>query len=113
MAMPRSALIGIDKASMPLIIIVSLVGLAVLAVWQGFVPPPHATTLIRIQDGAVNVRRGRVQAHAREHIADILRDVGISNGFIAITPENWVAFSRGIPPAVHQRLRNVLLNQWA
>ena len=77
------------------------------------VPTGLPTPLIRIHNGAVSVRRGRVQAHAREHISDILRDVGVSDGFIAITPENWVAFSRHIPPAVHQRLRNVLLNQWA
>lgn len=98
---------------MPLLVIGGLIGLAVLAVWQGFIPPPHATTLIRIRDGTVSIRRGRVQSHAREHIADILRDAGVSTGYIAITPENWVAFSRRIPPGLHQRLRNVLLNQWA
>ena len=98
---------------MVLAVLGSLVGLALFAIWQGLVPPPHATTLIRIRDGAVYVRRGRVQPHAKEHIADIMRDVGVSSGFIAITPGNWVAFSRQIPPAVHQRLRNVLLNQWA
>lgn len=98
---------------MPVIIVVSVVVLGFLAVWLGFVPPPHATTLIRIRDGSILVRRGRVQPHAKEHIADILRDAGVSSGYIAITPENWVAFSRRIPAQIHQRLRNVLLNQWA
>jgi len=98
---------------MPIIVIGGLVGLAFLAVWLGFVPPPHASTLIWIREGVVDVRRGRVSPHAREHVADILREAGVSKGYIAITPENWVAFSRRIPSGIHQRLRNVLLNQWA
>jgi hypothetical protein len=97
---------------MPLLVLGVLVGLAFLAVWQGFLPPPHATTLIRIRDGMVQVRRGKVRPETKEHIADIMRDVGVADGYIAITPGNWVAFSRRIPPAIHQRLRNVVLNQW-
>src|SRR5262245_16094029 len=99
---------------MPILIAsLSLVALAILAVWMGFVPPPHASTLIRVRDGSVHVRRGRVQAHAREHIADILHDAGVSSGFIAMTSDNRVTFSRQIPPETRQQLRNVLLNQWA
>jgi hypothetical protein len=98
---------------MPFFVIAALLALAFLAVWLGFVPPPHASTLIRIRDGAVQVRRGRVQSQAREHIAEILSDAGVSNGYIAITPGNSAAFSRRIPAQIHQRLRNVLLNQWA
>ena len=98
---------------MPIIVIGGLVAIAFLAVWLGFVPPPHANTLIRIRKGEIHIRRGRVHSHAREHLADILREAGVSQGYIAITPENWVAFSRHIPGRIHQRLRNVLLNQWA
>ena len=94
-------------------IIVGIVLAGLLAVWLGFVPPPYATTLIRIRDGELQVRRGRLQGLAREHISDILRDAGVSRGFIAITSANWVVFSRQIPRAIHQRLRNVILNQWA
>jgi hypothetical protein len=94
-------------------IIVGIALTGVLAVWLGFVPPPYATTLIKIRDGEIRVRRGRLQGLAREHISDILRDAGVSRGFIAITSANWIVFSRQIPGAVHQRLRNVLLNQWA
>jgi hypothetical protein len=96
---------------MPLIVIGSLVTLGFLAIWLGFVPPLGASTLIRIRDGVLVVRRGRLQPYAREHIAAILRDAGVTRGFIAITREKRVAFSRRIPPIVHQNLRNVLLNQ--
>jgi hypothetical protein len=61
----------------------------------------------------VRVARGKVRPESREHVADILKEVGISKGFIAVTPGNRVAFSWSIPGKVHQRLRNVLLNQWA
>jgi hypothetical protein len=86
---------------------------AFAAVSLGYVPPPHASTLLRIRAGALHVARGRLQPHAREHVAEILLEVGISRGFVAVTPTNRVTFSRNIPAAIHQRLRNVLLNQWS
>jgi hypothetical protein len=96
-----------------ILIIIGLAGAAAASIWLGFVPPPHAATLIHIRSGGLQVKRGRLQAHAREHVSEILQDAGVSRGFIAITSQNRVAFSRHIPSTVHQRLRNVLLNQWA
>ena len=96
---------------MPTFIIGSQVGLALLAIWLGVGAQPYASTLIRIREGAVHVRRGRVQPYAKEHVVEILREAGVSKGFIAVTSENGVAFSRSIPSTVRQRLRNVLLNQ--
>lgn len=96
--------------------LISIAGLAVLAfatVWLGFVPPLHASTLIRVRQGELHVARGSLKPHAREHVTDILNEAGVSNGFIAVTPGNRVAFSRHIPAPIRQRLRNVLLNQWA
>jgi len=84
-----------------------------MAVWLGFVPPPNARLLIKIRGGSVRVARGSLKAHAREHVTEILSEIGINRGFIAVSADNRVAFSRQIPVAVHQRLRNVLLNQWA
>jgi hypothetical protein len=81
-----------------------------LLVRFGFVPPPHAAILIRIRGGELHVSRGRVRAQTREFVLDILSQAAVTNGFIAVTPGNWVVFSRQIPRAVHQRLRNVLLN---
>ena len=84
-----------------------------LAIRLGFVPPPHATTLIQIRDGKLRVRRGEVRPYAKGQVAEVLREAGVSSCFIAVTPGKRVAFSRTIPSTLHQRLRNVILNQWA
>jgi hypothetical protein len=45
-------------------------------------------------------------------VSHVLEDASVKGGFIAITSQNRVRFSAGIPPGVRQRLRNVLLNRW-
>jgi hypothetical protein len=91
----------------------SLAAVAFVAVSLGFVPPPNASTLLHFREGAVRVTRGSIAPHAREHVSEILSGAGVLRGFIGITPSQHVAFSRHIPAEVRQRLRNVLLNQWA
>jgi len=76
----------------------------------GVVPPPHAALLIWIHGGQLYISRGRLRPQAREFLAEILRETGISSGFIAMTPAKWVAFSPNIPASARQRIRNVLLN---
>jgi hypothetical protein len=95
-----------------ILIIGGLVSVVAASVWLGFLPPPHATTLIRISGGQLQVSRGGLKAHAKLDVSEILHDAGVSHGFIAITRHNRVSFSRRIPATVHQGLRNVLLNQW-
>ncbi|MFN7138607.1 MAG: DUF3634 family protein [Limisphaerales bacterium] len=80
--------------------------------WLGLIPPLNANLLIRIQNGTLEVERGTVRSHAREHLTQIVRDSGIQSGFIA-EAGGRIKFSRNIPPSLHQRIRNVLLNQWA
>jgi hypothetical protein len=92
--------------------IAGVILLALAAIWLGFIPAPHAAILLRVRKGELLIRRGQLKPHAREHVADILSEAGVANGFIAVTAGNRVMFSRQIPAAVHQRLRNVLLNQW-
>ncbi len=83
------------------------------AISLGFLPPPWCATLIRIRDGAVRCTRGRLQSHALLHITDTLEEAGIARGFIAISSGHRIRCSRSIPPRLHQRIRNILLNQWA
>jgi hypothetical protein len=92
------------------LVIVVLLLAAFSLVWLGFVPPPNTSTLIRIRDGSLQVSRGNLRPHVKEHVSDILRDAKVTKGFIAITSSNRLMFSRRIPARVHQRLRNVILN---
>ena len=94
-----------------LIPILCLVAVAFAAVRFGVVPPPHASTLLRVQRGTIRVIKGQIRPLAREHLTEILAEAGVAKGFIAIIHPNRVIFSRRVPSAVHQRLRNVLLNQ--
>lgn len=94
-----------------LIPIACVLVLAFAAVWFGIVPPPYANTVLRIGSDGIRATRGSLMPHARVNLAEILSEARVSRGFIAVTPANRVAFSRNIPTALHQRLRNVLLNQ--
>lgn len=82
-----------------------------LAVLLGIFPPPHATSIIHYRNGEVRAGRGQIRGYAKDQVADVLREAGVSRCFIAITPANRVSFSWRVPPSIHQRLRNILLNQ--
>jgi hypothetical protein len=96
-----------------LIPVACLVVLGFAAVRFGYVPPPGARTVLHVRAGDIRVAGSRLKPHAKADVAEILSEAGVSRGFIAVTRENRVKFSRHIPAAIHQRLRNVLLNQWA
>jgi len=74
------------------------------------VPPWNATTVIRIRAGKVSVKRGRLRGPIRDDVEEVVAGAGLTNGFIALTSEGRVCFSRNIPESTRQRLRNVLLN---
>ena len=84
---------------------------AALAVLLGILPPPHATTILRYRGGKIRVGRGQIRGCAKDQVGDVLRAAAVSKCFIAITPANRVSFSWRIPSSVHQRLRNIILNQ--
>jgi hypothetical protein len=84
-----------------------------LAIQLGFLPPPHATTLLQIRNGQLRIRRGDLRPYAKGQVVEVLRETGVSRCFIAVIPGNRVRFSRSIPSTLHQRLRNIILNQWA
>lgn len=91
-------------------LIVLLVIALALAFHFGLLDTLAARTLIRVRADGIAVERGQISARAAQHVADVLREAGLREGHIAITSANKVSFSRHIPPALHQRLRNILLN---
>ena len=76
----------------------------------GFFPPWNATIVIRIGDGELLVKRGQVRGQVRDDVEEVLAGARVTSGFVALTPDGRVHFSRNIPEPTRQRLRNVLLN---
>jgi hypothetical protein len=66
-------------------------------------------TYILIDDGALRLRKGWVPNRVMTALADLLRDAGVSQGYITLSPDRRVAASWHVPPALHQKIRNVLL----
>jgi hypothetical protein len=93
--------------------VAGLVFAGLLAVLFGFVPPPHAITLIRVSNGNVRISRGEMRPCAKVQVREVLDEARVSRCFIALMPGNRVCFSRSVPSEIHQRLRNIILNQWA
>jgi hypothetical protein len=97
---------------MPIVILIAIVTLIFAAIELGFIPPFNAKLILRMRGGSLVYEKGRLQGNASEHVEAILRAARVSEGFVAITSGQRVYFSRQIPRDLHQRLRNVLLNQW-
>jgi hypothetical protein len=100
-----------DLNTLWLLIPVALVVAIIVPFWLRWLPPPHAVALVRITQDGIQLRKGQLRPYAREQVVEIVREKGISNGFIAMLPGRKVVFSRSVPANLHQRLRNVLLNQ--
>ena len=68
-------------------------------------------TYILIDDGTLRLRKGWVPASVISALADLLRDAGVSQGHITLSRDRRVAVSWHVPPALHQQIRNLLLNE--
>lgn len=95
-----------------IVILIAIVLSIFAAVELGFIPPLNAKVIVRMREGSLVFEKGRLQGNASEHVEAVLRGAAVRDGFVAITTGQRVYFSRQIPREVHQRLRNVLLNQW-
>ena len=87
----------------------ALIG-AMTPFWLGILPPLNAQCVIRIRKEGCSVQGAAVPHHVQNSVVEILQAAGIKRGFIAITSNSRVRFSHQIPKAIHQRLRNVVLN---
>ena len=94
-----------------ILIPIALVLAAVIALWLRLVPPPFAASLLKFDGDKIQARKGILRPYARDQLVELLRDKRIGRGFIAVLRNGRVVFSRSVPAEMHQRLRNVLLNQ--
>ena len=89
-----------------------LIVLSLLAIWYfELLVPLGTSTLIRIRGDSLLVARGSVRSHTQAALTDILRPAGVTHGFICFNERQRIVFSRNIPPAIRQHLRNVLASQ--
>ena len=93
-----------------LLLVVAAVVVFGLPIGLGIVPPWNATTVIRIRAGKVVLKRGQLRGPVRDDVEEVVAGAGLTSGFIALTSESRACFSRNVPEATRQRLRNVLLN---
>jgi len=98
-----------QTTDMPLLMVV-IAGATLLALWWCLDPPrPGFETLICIDHGQAALKRGQVRPPVLADVRALVSDARIGKGWIGITNRR-VAFSRSIPIALRQKLRNVTLN---
>lgn len=67
-----------------------------------------ATSAIRIRHGTASCVKGGIMSRQLADISSVAGDFQIERGEIWINPIGRVDFSKEIPEAAHQRIRNVL-----
>lgn len=95
-------------------IVVKLVVVAgfVAVVWYAL--QPRFVFLVRIEDGALRVTRGKVSAPCLLEMEDACARNGVRRGWIggvARGRNTALTFSRSIPPPCRQQLRNLWVMQ--
>ncbi len=100
---------------MPLLLLGLVIGAVLVLLYKSNSPGGArifggGETYILIDDGTLRLRKGWVPAPALAALADLLRQAGVSQGHITLSPDRRVAVSWHVPPALHQQIRNVLLS---
>ena len=101
---------------MPLLLLGLVIGAALVILYKSQTGPGvrlfnGGETYILIDDGTLRLRKGWVPARVLSVLADLLREAGVSQGHITLSPDRRVAVSWHVPPALHQQIRNVLLSE--
>lgn len=63
-----------------------------------------------IREDGVSAAKGRIPAATLGRLHDVLAEAGVRSGTIYSNGSGRYCFSRQIPEAVHQRLRNILIS---
>ena len=102
---------------MPLLLLGLAIGAILVLLYKNSAPGSgfrvfdDGETYILIDNGMLRLRKGWVPANVLTMLADILRDAGVSQGYITLSKDRRVTVSWHVPPALHQNIRNVLLSQ--
>lgn len=63
-----------------------------------------------IREDGVSAAKGRIPSVTLRQLHEVLNEVGIRSGTIHADGSGRYCFSRHVPEAVHQRLRNILIS---
>ena len=100
---------------MPLLLLGLVIGVVLVILYKsnaGGAPIfGRGETYILIDDGTLRLRKGWVPAQVLSALTDLLRDAGVSQGHITLSQDRRVSVSWHVPPALHQQIRNLLLNE--
>jgi len=100
--------------AMPFVLLALVIIAVLLAFYtRGALSTPvfgDGETYILIDDGTLRVRKGFVPAPVVMTLADLLRNAGVSQGYITLSKDRRVTVSWHVPPDMHQNIRNVLLS---
>lgn len=96
---------------MPQLVVLALVGLGFYLYWTGFFGSMNAVLVVRLRDGQAVIERGRLSVDGRQRLEDIAREAQLDEGVICVNRDRRTTFSRQIPAACHQPIRNVLASE--
>ena len=63
-----------------------------------------------IREDGVSAAKGRIPSVTLRQLHEVLSDAGIRTGTIHSNGSGRYCFSRHVPEAIHQRLRNILVS---
>ena len=96
---------------MPQWVLLALVGVGLYLYWTGFFERTNAVLVVRLRGGQAVIERGRLSIDGRQRLEDIAREAQWDDGVICVSRRRRTTFSRQIPAACHQPIRNVLANE--
>ncbi|MEM9236161.1 MAG: DUF3634 family protein [Verrucomicrobiota bacterium] len=67
-------------------------------------------TVLSYEAGMVTSTKGKIASSILRDLASILSESGIEKGQLAIDGRGRVVYSKEIPSATYQQIRNVLIN---
>jgi hypothetical protein len=95
---------------MEIVLKLLIAGLLLAGVWYMF--QPRYLFVVQIRGDELRVTKGKVTAAFLQEIAAVCKDHQLRSGWVGGVPRGRniaLAFSRGMPPACQQQLRNLWL----